>query len=139
MTVFNNEILTKEISEEFSIEQIAERLVSSTQVPSQYFEYGSLFLLNVSFSEESLQEYAVYKKDDETGSYYKFESLTVSWFKADVLAATLKEYDETPIEEMNSGFPVQSLREYRGICAHIFSFKNLEIFKKAFTDFKEKY
>lgn len=119
--------------------ELANILVNQTQIPKQYFEYGSLLLINDSNSEDSLQEYGFYKKDDLTKRYYKFESVTVSWCTEERVENWLKEYDQTPIEDMNSILSDIPLREGKGTFDHHFSFEQFEVFKKEFAKFAAKY
>ncbi len=84
-----------------SILVVAKNLTERTWIPYQYFEAGSsILLLNVSTSEDSLQEYALYKKNPETGEFVKFESLTVSWYKEQELANDLERYESTSFEAL---------------------------------------
>ncbi|UAL49816.1 hypothetical protein K7887_22110 (plasmid) [Sutcliffiella horikoshii] len=119
-------------------EELANVLVSNTQIPHQYFEHGSLFILNVSTSENAIQEYAFYKKDEGTKCYYKFESLTVSWCKKEKVLSYLEEWEKQSIDEMKaimSDLPLKSTN--RSHIDHIISFKHLRNSKKL-TKHKEE-
>lgn len=120
-------------------EKLAYILVNQTQIPKQYFEYGSLLLINDSSSEDSLQEYGFYKKDDLTQRYYKFESITVSWCSEEQMGQWLEEYEQTPIENMTAILTEISLRESNRDIDHHFSFEQFELFKKRFAEFAATY
>lgn len=80
-------VIEKDVSKK--LEELAKELVNSTQIPHQYFEAGSLLLINVSSGPDALQEYSVFKKCEDTQSYYRFDSLTVSWFEVEKLSELL--------------------------------------------------
>ncbi|MCM3443374.1 MULTISPECIES: hypothetical protein [Metabacillus] len=119
-------------------QELASKLVNQTQIPNQYFEYGTILLINNSYTEDSLQEYSFYKKDDITEHYYKFESITVSWCTVEKLKEWLLEYDQTPVEKMKS-ISGQPLRESNRSIDHKISFEKFELYKNAFTDFAAAY
>ncbi|MGE6756015.1 hypothetical protein ACQKFO_21675 [Rossellomorea sp. NPDC071047] len=121
------------------LKQLVNTVINCTQVPFKYFEWNSLLLLNVSFSEDGLQEFAVYKKDDQTEKYYKFESYTISWMTEDRLSSLLVSADHSPIHQIEGlagGIP---LREWNGPGSHIFNFEQFKNFKKEFSEFISTY
>ncbi|MFD1676098.1 hypothetical protein [Alicyclobacillus fodiniaquatilis] len=77
-----------------TILEAAKDLTQHTWIPYQYFEIAeTLLALNVSSSEDSLQEYALYKLNPDTGELVKFESLTVSWYQEAELVRDLEKYE----------------------------------------------
>lgn len=82
-------------------------LTQKTFSPGEFFELGELLLINISNSPDSVQEYEVWKRF--SNSYYKFESITVSWMSTYQLELCLKEY-QSPAFDMqtivNRGFGV---------------------------------
>ncbi|NLP52058.1 hypothetical protein [Bacillus sp. RO1] len=128
------------LTAENQAEEIVELLTTSTQIPNQYFEYGSLFILNVSSSEDAIQEYALYKKDEETACYYKFESITVTWYEKEKLLSYLIESDLQDINSMTAAASDTCLKaSNRPYLDDIMSFEKMGRFKKAFERFKEVY
>lgn len=120
--------------------ELADLLVNNTQIPHQYFEFGSLFLLNVSSSEDAIQEYAFYKKDESSECYYKFESVTVSWCKKEIIQSNLETWDQQNIDDMKSIMSDVPLKEARReFIDHIIPFRQMELFKQAFEKFKQAY
>lgn len=93
-----NQVETMDISD-MEFDQLALKLINYTHIPHQYFEIGSLFLRNVSSSEDSLQEYRVYKKDNDN-QYIMVESYTVSWIDENRLAYELKRLHNSRISDL---------------------------------------
>lgn len=122
-----------------ALKSLVNTVINYTQIPFKYFEWNSLLLLNVSISEDGLQEFAVFKKDELSQKYYKFESYTVSWMTEEQLRVLLAEADHKLIHQikgMNESVP---LREWRGKPSHVFTFDQFETFKKEFSKFVSTY
>lgn len=122
------------VTEFESLSELVTRVIDYTQIPSTYFEWNSILLINVSTSEDSLQEYAVYKKDLHTEKYYMFESYTISWMKKAQLAAHILEADYCSFTQQNIFLNQQSFN-----LPGIFSFEQFEAFKIAYKEFSEIY
>lgn len=122
------------IAEFESLSEVVTRLIDYTQIPSTYFEWNSILLINVSTSEDSLQEYAVYKKDLHTKKYYMFESYTISWMKKAQLAAHILAADYCSFTQQNIFLEQLSFN-----LPGIFSFEQFETFKTAYKEFSEIY
>jgi len=113
------------------IRAVAEELTERTQIPYKYYELDSLFLINASFSEDSLQEYYVYKKDGPSETYSAVDSVTVSWMTVERLENLLKEHNNATLEELEV-FPVLGWNS-------VLSFKRMEMFKEEFSVFAKQY
>ncbi|WP_026801539.1 hypothetical protein [Pontibacillus halophilus] len=83
-----------------TVEQVSKEITEKVQLPFQYFEVGSLLLINNSFGPDALQEYSVYKKNEATLSFHAVESLTVSWMDPFKLTKVLTELNETRLDEL---------------------------------------
>jgi hypothetical protein len=122
-----------------ALKNLVNSVINYTQIPFKYFEWNSLLMLNVSISEDGFQEFAVFKKDDLSQKYYKFESYTVSWITEERLSVLLVEADNQLIHQikgMNESVP---LREWRGKPSHVFTFEQFETFKKEYSKFVSTY
>jgi hypothetical protein len=122
-----------------ALKNLVNSVINYTQIPFKYFEWNSLLMLNVSISEDGLQEFAVFKKDELSQKYYKFESYTVSWITEERLSALLVEADNQLIHQikgMNESVP---LREWRGKPSHVFTFEQFETFKKEYSKYVSTY
>lgn len=119
-------------------EELANTLVNTTQIPYQWFEYGSLLLMNVSLTEDPnhFQEYHVYKKDDETQQYYLFESITVNAMAEYELSYWLKEQERKNINEM---IAITGSKPLKDTDATKFSFEAVESFKCRFNKLAASY
>ncbi|WP_163537382.1 hypothetical protein [Gracilibacillus sp. YIM 98692] len=83
---------------EENIKLLAKHISNHSEIDGQYFEIGSLLLVNVSLhnDQDHFWEYEIYKLDEE-GNGYKFESYTVNMSDDDGerLAAFLLEHERT--------------------------------------------
>lgn len=90
-----------------SIDELTEKLTQHIWTLCTCFEYHGLLLANDSFTEDSAQEYAVYKEGRQ------IESLTVSWMTRErlqeVIEALLRgEYTELgPVAPLHTEFASQ--------------------------------
>ncbi|SES77058.1 hypothetical protein SAMN05421676_101407 [Salinibacillus kushneri] len=71
-------MLQTKISRE-EIKEIARKISTQSQLPKQYFDLGTILLVNVSFHNDPdhFWEYEVFKLDNK-GNAYSFESVTVN-------------------------------------------------------------
>ena len=84
---------------------LAQKLADTTQLCGQYFEVGSLLLINIALSEDGAQEYEVYKRSDEEELYYKFEQITASWMSKESIFDFLQTYDKKHIIDIKREIP----------------------------------
>ncbi|MFD1736085.1 hypothetical protein ACFSCX_05855 [Bacillus salitolerans] len=87
-----------------------------------------------------MQEYAVYKRNEEAETYHKFESITVSWMSDKNLEDWLVHHESLDINQMEGmlgGTPLKECNRY-GI-DHIISFTQYEKFQGAFKEFAANY
>lgn len=130
----------KQTLAEKDLHALTESLIHRTQIPHQYFEYKSLLLLNISTNEDSLQEYAIFKKDIQTEKYYKFECLTVSWMSEDDFMTFVERWEKEDITNMNAIVSDVPLRESRRThIDHVFTFNQFDNYKKLFKDWACQY
>ncbi|MGP4074115.1 hypothetical protein ACTWQB_16540 [Piscibacillus sp. B03] len=119
------------------IYELAKKLNEHTQIPNQYFEIGSLFLVNRSFSSDPdrFQEYAVYKRD-AFGNGVEFESVTVNVHDdgGQSLGDWLLNWERIPFHECRHPISGTLLSEYSPIPA-----KNFEFYKNEFKKFQQTY
>lgn len=112
-------------------EEFSKFIKKGTQIPKQWFETEGLLLINNSLSEDGAQEYSVYKKDENTQTFYAVETITVSWMSSEDIEECLIQLTETPLEELD-------IIPLLGMDKEI-SFERMEIFKEEFEKFAAKY
>ena len=134
-----NQVQEKGISVTKQLKELAETLVSTTHIPHQYFEVGSLLLINVSYSPDGLQEYSTFKKDELNHMYYKFESLTISWMKVEKLAKWLIDYHFTKVDEFDCTLCNKPIQDCHCSISFRVPFRNFENFKREFAEFAKRY
>ncbi|MBU8908180.1 hypothetical protein [Desertibacillus haloalkaliphilus] len=133
-----------------TIKGLAKYLVNRTFIPYQYFEVGSLLLLNISLSDDPNrhQEYEVFKRHDETKMFYKCDQVTVSMMDEVALNELLMEYDQTAIEDLTVCWGDQPLldlpllvkrKEVYTFGRNFIYFDNFERFKGEFAKFERAY
>lgn len=112
---------------------LANKLRTDTQIPHQYFAVSTLFLVNVSLTEnpDHNQVYAVYKFD-EINKYFKVDALTVNVPAKDAehVAVALLEFINQPMSEYES-----EIRAYDDQL----TIEELKSFKMRFSRFEASY
>lgn len=80
------------VGEYTDLNQLAEMVSGdSTWTLCSAFKFHNILLLNDSISEDSLQEYAIVR-EEEDGSYTQIESFTVSWMNPVKFAGLIWDY-----------------------------------------------
>lgn len=117
--------------------KLANKLKSESQIPHQYFQIGSLFLVNVSSSEDPdcNWEYEIYKLDDD-GNAYLFEFYTVNAGTSLQLYEWLLNWERIPFSQMRDPITGKHITEshFEFIPAH-----KVERFKELFEGYSKQY